>query len=79
MAKGDSIKELTKTSKKLRPSQSQAPAKTPPTDARGMARSATGGADRYPWKKNIVTTTFWIGEKPTPNNPRAEPQEQLGR
>lgn len=24
---------------------------------------------RYPWKKNIVTTVFWIGEKPTPNNP----------
>src|SRR6476469_89645 len=29
--------------------------------------SATG--ERYPWKKNIVTTVFWIGEKPAPNNP----------
>ncbi len=26
-------------------------------------------ADRYPWKRDIVTTTFWIGEKPTKNNP----------
>jgi hypothetical protein len=25
--------------------------------------------DRYPWKNSIVTTTFWIGEKPTKNNP----------
>ncbi|CAN5627440.1 hypothetical protein BH20VER1_BH20VER1_14550 [soil metagenome] len=24
---------------------------------------------RYPWKTNIVTTTFWIGEQPTQNNP----------
>lgn len=27
------------------------------------------GADRYPWRIGIVTTTFWIGEKPTQNNP----------
>ena len=25
--------------------------------------------DRYPWRRDIVTTTFWIGEKPTRNNP----------
>lgn len=25
--------------------------------------------DRYPWKKQIVTTTFWVGEAPTKNNP----------
>ena len=24
---------------------------------------------RYPWKSNIVTTVFWIGEKPSTNNP----------
>ncbi len=23
----------------------------------------------FPWKKDIVTTVFWIGEKPTANNP----------
>lgn len=27
------------------------------------------GKDRYPWRIGIVTTTFWIGEKPTENNP----------
>lgn len=26
-------------------------------------------AERFPWKKEIVTTVFWIGEKPTANNP----------
>lgn len=25
--------------------------------------------ERFPWKRQIVTTTFWIGEKPTENNP----------
>jgi hypothetical protein len=25
--------------------------------------------ERYPWKKEIVTTVFWIGEKPSANNP----------
>src|SRR6266498_5649342 len=24
---------------------------------------------RYPWKNDIVTTVFWIGEKPSGNNP----------
>ena len=34
---------------------------------------------RYPWKENIVTTVFWIGERPTPRNPDAQPRQQLGR
>jgi hypothetical protein len=25
--------------------------------------------ERYPWKKSIVTTVFWIGEQPSENNP----------
>jgi hypothetical protein len=25
--------------------------------------------DRYPWKRDIVTTVFWIGERPSKNNP----------
>jgi hypothetical protein len=25
--------------------------------------------ERFPWKKDIVTTVFWIGEKPSGNNP----------
>src|SRR5881394_1772713 len=33
----------------------------------GHSASATG--KRYPWKKNIVTTIFWIGESPSGNNP----------
>ncbi len=24
---------------------------------------------KFAWKRNIVTTTFWVGELPTPNNP----------
>ena len=24
---------------------------------------------RFPWKREIVTTTFWVGERPTKNNP----------
>ncbi len=27
------------------------------------------GFNRYPWRNNIVTTVFWIGEQPTANNP----------
>ena len=27
------------------------------------------GDARYPWKTNIVTTVFWIGENPSANNP----------
>jgi len=27
------------------------------------------GFGRYPWKTNIVTTVFWVGERPTANNP----------
>lgn len=33
------------------------------------AEAAPKAPDRYPWKKEIVTTTFWIGERPTKNNP----------
>lgn len=29
----------------------------------------TGAGERFPWKKEIVTTVFWIGEQPTANNP----------
>jgi hypothetical protein len=27
------------------------------------------GGERYPWKNDIVTTVFWIGEEPSGNNP----------
>ena len=29
----------------------------------------SGPARRYPWKRSIVTTIFWIGERPSGNNP----------
>ncbi len=73
MAKSD-IKDLTKTSKKMRPSQAQnAPEEsaqdgTPPPEEE-LQDLPSDIVDRYPWKKSIVTTTFWIGEKPTQNNP----------
>lgn len=28
-----------------------------------------GNSRTYPWKNNIVTTVFWVGEQPTKNNP----------
>ena len=31
--------------------------------------ASTVSEGRYPWKREIVTTTFWIGEKPAKNNP----------
>jgi len=44
----------------LAPAQSPAPA---------VAPAPAVSQDRYPWKHGIVTTTFWIGEKPAKNNP----------
>lgn len=35
-----------------------------------LSGGAPGGkADRFPWKVNIVTTVFWIGERSALNNP----------
>jgi hypothetical protein len=34
-----------------------------------LSGNAPGPGQRFPWKKEIVTTIFWIGEKPAPNNP----------
>ena len=38
----------------------------PTTAPRGLFG---GGGGVYPWRDNIVTTVFWIGERPTKNNP----------
>jgi hypothetical protein len=35
-----------------------------PTTASPLSTS-----DKYPWKRNIVTTTFWVGEDAAQNNP----------
>ena len=38
--------------------------------ARIFGQPVSNGPKRqFPWKKEIVTTTFWVGEKPTANNP----------
>jgi hypothetical protein len=34
-----------------------------------LAANRLQPGQRYPWKSNIVTTVFWIGEKPSGNNP----------
>jgi hypothetical protein len=38
-------------------------------NGRGLALN--GGLERHPWKIGISTTIFWIGERPTTNNPVA--------
>jgi len=35
----------------------------------GIVDPPSTQTDRFPWKKGIVTTTFWVGEAPTKNNP----------
>lgn len=70
-AKVPDMKGMAKTSKKVRSAQSQ------PAGEEGVSSSPVNelknpqdtGQDRYPWKKEIVTTTFWIGEKAAQNNP----------
>lgn len=35
-----------------------------------LVQQGLGGTfSKYPWRQNIVTTVFWVGEKPTANNP----------
>ncbi len=46
-------------------------ARAPLTYAPGYARSSGAATKKYTWKKNIVTTVFWVGEKPSPRNPRS--------
>lgn len=59
----------------LRPLAESGLADPPPWSPRTMTFSSSlaswsqPAADRYPWKRSIVTTTFWVGEKPTRNNP----------
>jgi hypothetical protein len=36
---------------------------------RHLNSGSTGAGERYSWRKEIVTTVFWIGEKPSANNP----------
>src|SRR6266545_2643516 len=34
-----------------------------------LAKNAPESGQRFPWKREIVTTVFWVGEKPAGNNP----------
>lgn len=36
---------------------------------RHLGTSAPQPGEKFPWKKDIVTTVFWIGEEPSGNNP----------
>ena len=56
---------------KIPPPQPPAPepVKDPAPTAASADAPAAAVADRYPWKRDIVTTTFWIGEKAGKNNP----------
>lgn len=40
-----------------------------PTSGKSEPPPSAGAARKYEWKSRIVTTVFWIGEKPTANNP----------
>jgi hypothetical protein len=35
----------------------------------GRDAALSGGPGRYPWRHSIITTIFWIGERPRGNNP----------
>ena len=70
-AKGAESGELTK---KLRQSVLVSPALGPAATGRGLddppkISQIPQTPERYPWKRGIVTTTFWIGEKAAPRNP----------
>src|SRR6266403_1857087 len=61
-----------KLSKKSNGSKGENLLKIDPISYSPMANNdppLTDPSARYPWKKEIVTTVFWIGEKPSANNP----------
>ena len=35
----------------------------------GREAALSGGPGHYPWRRGIITTIFWIGERPRGNNP----------
>lgn len=40
-----------------------------PRPSASLSSPRAGNSRSYPWKNNIVTTVFWVGEQPTQNNP----------
>jgi hypothetical protein len=67
-----SVEARTTTAFKLTTTSAPAPnaaARLSSTSSGVPAFAASAGRSRYPWKTNIVTTLFWIGERPSENNP----------
>jgi len=58
---------LDQRSREMATFQPEVPIQNPLTPA-AMGKF-TPRAQRYPWKTNIVTTTFWVGENATARNP----------
>ena len=58
---------LDKGSREMAAFQPEVAVKNPLTPA-AMGKFTSRG-ERYPWRNGIVTTTFWVGERPTKNNP----------
>ena len=65
-AKAESGRELIK---RLREPMLASATFNPVAVGRGADDPPLKRAARFPWKTGIVTTTFWIGEKPAGNNP----------
>ncbi|HEX4641167.1 MAG TPA: hypothetical protein VH252_07255 [Chthoniobacterales bacterium] len=65
-------KSKVKVSKKSNSSKGESLLKVDPITYTPLVNNdvpATQPGEKFPWKKEIVTTVFWIGEKPTANNP----------
>jgi hypothetical protein len=67
-SKGHAQSPQKNLSKKLRESVFVQPS-LGPSDPMGNVDPPRRDKGVYPWKTGIVTTTFWIGEQPTKNNP----------
>lgn len=68
-AKAPDAKDLSKTSKKLRPGQIWGAEGEGVSESGALNDPPKNPKREYAWKFGIVTTTFWIGERPTQNNP----------
>src|SRR5438045_9249958 len=65
-------KSKVKVSKKSNPSEGESRLKVEPITYTPLFNNdapVTKPGEKYPWRTQIVTTVFWIGEKPTANNP----------
>jgi hypothetical protein len=65
---------LTTQPKQKLPPAERAPSGVGPRSANGPSLlgrvgALNGGLGRYQWRLSIMTTVFWIGERPGPNNP----------